>query len=185
MQNSDQHTRRHAGPRTGATLAALAALAGCGDPAAVGEQITPSIEIVDLAGLRGALERHRGRAVLLNFWAIWCAPCVAELPELVRVHDEFADRGGGVIGVSYDLMVPGPTHESIAAKMDGFARARGIDFPILIYDADDYDAINEHFALPGQVPVTLAIDRAGNVVDRVEGQAGIERFRALMELALR
>ncbi|MBM3789859.1 MAG: TlpA family protein disulfide reductase [Acidobacteria bacterium] len=142
------------------------------------------IRIVDLAALESVLAEQQGRAVLINFWAIWCEPCVAELPELLEVARDYRERGGVVLGVSYDLMVPDVTRDSVLEQMRAFAAQRRIDIPVLIYEADDYDAINERFDLPGPVPFTLALDRGGAIVDRQEGQSGRERFAAMMEKAL-
>lgn len=145
----------------------------------------PDIRIVDLKGLEAALAEHRSEGVLLNFWAIWCQPCVAEMPELVEVAREYRGRGGAVLGVSYDLMTPGATRDEVLQQMRAFIAARSFDIPILIYEADDYDSINERFELPGPVPVTLAIDRKGKIVDRQDGESGKERFVAMMQKALK
>ena len=91
---------------------------------------------------------------------------------------------GTVLSVSYDLMIPDVTREEVLQQMHGFVDQRGIDIPVLIYDADDYDAINERFGLPGPIPVTLAFDRNGAIVDRQEGEAGKDRFIAMMLKAL-
>jgi len=144
----------------------------------------PDIRIVDLKGLQAVLDEHRGQGVLLDFWAIWCEPCVAELPELLETGREYRARGGTVLTVSYDLMVPGVTREEILQKMRAFVAERRIDAPVLIYDAEDYDAINEAFKLPGPIPVTLALDRKGGIVDRQEGRGTKARFAAMMQKAL-
>lgn len=146
--------------------------------------VSPSISIVDFAGLEPALEAGRGEGMLLNFWAIWCAPCVAEMPELVEVAHEYRERGGRVIGVSYDLMIPGADASTIETTMREFLDGRRLDIPVLIYDDVDYSAINERFELPGEVPVTLAIDKNGVVVDRQEGKAGKQRFDEMMRKAM-
>lgn len=145
---------------------------------------TADVRIVDLAGLEAAISDQRGKGVLLNFWAIWCAPCLAELPHLVETASEYAARDGAVLGVSYDFMVPGVTREDVLQQVSDFVADRGIDIPILIYEADDYDAINARFSLPGPIPVTLAIDRNGEIVDRQEREADKDRFTAMMEKAL-
>lgn len=144
---------------------------------------TPDIRIVDLKGFDAALAEHHGQGFLLDFWAIWCEPCVAELPDLVETAKEFRGRGA-VVTVSYDLMVPDVTREVVLQKMRAFVAKRHIDVPVLIYDASDYDAINERFKLPGPIPVTLAIDRNGTIVDRCEEQANKSRFAAMMRKAL-
>lgn len=145
---------------------------------------TPEIQVVDLKGLEAALDGYRGQGVLLDFWAIWCEPCVAELPELLQTAREYRSRGGAAIGVSYDLMIPGVTRDDVLKKMRAFVAERKIDISILIYDADDYDAINKRFTLPGPIPATLAIDRNGAIVDRQDGPANHARFSAMMQKAI-
>jgi thiol-disulfide isomerase/thioredoxin len=156
--------------------------ADAGDASA--STVASPIEIVRFAGLDARLAELRGEGMLLNFWAIWCAPCVAELPDLVEVAHAYRERGGRVVGISYDLMVPGPDPATIESTMRSFLQRRELDFPVLIYDEDDEDAINERFDLPGGLPITLAIDRHGQIVDRQDGQAGKERFDEMMRRAL-
>jgi thiol-disulfide isomerase/thioredoxin len=156
-----------------------AAQAGVGDEAAVS-----MIEIVDFDGLEAALPELRGEGLLLNFWAIWCAPCVEELPELVEVAHAYRERGGRVVGISYDLMVAGADETAIVDTMRKFLERRELDLPVLIYDEADEEAINARFDLPGGLPITLAIDRSGSIVDRQDGQAGQARFEEMMRRAL-
>jgi len=167
------------------TLVLLGALVAClaATPAASIEG-APDVRIVDLAGLDAALARHRGQALLLNFWAIWCEPCVAEMPELLEVGRQFRDRNAVVLTVSYDLMIPDVTPEDVLKQMRAFLEKKKFDMPVFIYNAPDYDAINARFGLPGPVPVTVAIDRAGTIVARHAGKGGRDRFLALMQKAL-
>ena len=144
----------------------------------------PAIAFVGLNELQAEIAKLRGRGVLLDFWATWCVPCVAELPSVVEVAHEYQGRGGSVLLVSYDLMVPGVTRESVRAQVEAFVSKRKIDVPVLIYDAPDYDAIDARFELPGEIPVTLAIDGKGRIVDRQEGRAEKERLAELMQRAL-
>ena len=145
---------------------------------------TASIELVHFADLEQALSAARGQGMLLNFWAIWCPPCVAELPELLEVAREYRARGGRVVGVSFDLMMPDADRAGIESQMRDFLAARGIDYPILIYDEDDFAQIEERFGVGGEIPVTLAIDESGAIVDRQLGRASRERFEQLMLAAL-
>lgn len=143
-----------------------------------------TIEIVDLAGLERAIEAQRGQACLVNFWATWCEPCVAELPALLEVVDEYQERGGRVLGVSYDLMVPGVERGEVVPMLRAYVVERGWALPTLVYEAPDYEAIDARFDLPGAIPVTLAFDRDGRLVDRAEGETSRERFEELMRHAL-
>ena len=165
------------------TMTALAVcLAAVG--AGSGRAAQPEIRVVDLAGLDAAIAAHRGQAILLNFWAIWCEPCVAELPDLLEVGRRFRGRGGVVLTVSYDLMVPDATPAGALKQVKEFAAARKIDAPVYIYNAPDYEAINQRFGLPGPVPMTIAIDRAGKVIERHPGKAGRAGFESMMQRAL-
>jgi len=145
---------------------------------------TPEIKVVDLKGLEAALAAHKGKAVLVNFWAIWCEPCVAELPDLLEVGRQFRDRPAVLVTVNYDLMVPDVTKTGVLKQVRAFAAARKMDVPIYIYDGLDYDAINARFGLPGPVPMTIALDPTGKVVDRHAGKSGKEGFAAMMTKAL-
>ncbi len=170
-----------------ALLAALACDTGEGVPRegnAGGAVAESSIAIVGFEGLEAALAARRGGGLLLNFWAMWCPPCVAELPELVEVARAYRERGGAVVGVSYDLMIPDTDPDTIEATVREFLDTRSLAFSVLVYDEDDYEAINARFALPGDIPVTLAIDAQGRIVDRQEGRAGKERFEEMMRKAL-
>jgi thiol-disulfide isomerase/thioredoxin len=144
----------------------------------------PDVRVVDLKGLEAAVARFRGKALLVNFWAIWCQPCVAELPEFLEVGRQYRDRNAAVLTVSYDLMVPDVTKDDVLKAMHAFVAAKKIDAPVLIYDGPDYDAINSRFGLPGPVPVTIAIDADGKVVDRRSGQTTRQQFEELMRKAL-
>ena len=144
----------------------------------------PALRIATLEELKTELEARRGRAYLLNFWATWCEPCVEELPDLADLHTKFVDQGGGVVGISYDLMVPGPGPAKVLQNVERLARGRELPFDNYVFDDDDYSRINAWLELPGPVPVTLAIDARGEVVDRQEGKAGPERFEAMMRTAL-
>src|SRR5688572_832090 len=112
-------------------------------------------------------------------------PCVAELPYLVQVADEFAAQGGRVIGISQDLFIPDSTPASALQAVQKMAAARGLRYPILILDDKTLDALNTRFGLPGPIPCTIALDASGKEVDREEGDADLERFRAMMRRALR
>jgi thiol-disulfide isomerase/thioredoxin len=174
-----------------ALVSCAALIAACGQqngatsPTAA-RQTKPAgtVEVADIARIDAVLAEHRGHGVLLNFWAIWCAPCVEELPELMEVGREHAQAEGDVVLVSYDLMIPGVQRDEVVKRVEAFAKKRGMDVPILIYDAPDFEAINEHFKLPGGVPVTLAYDRTGKLVDTQDGGAKKPRFEEMMRKAL-
>jgi thiol-disulfide isomerase/thioredoxin len=142
------------------------------------------VEIAGLARVEQAIAEHRGHPLLLNFWATWCPPCVEELPGLLAVAKEHESGGLQVLGLSFDMMLPNKQPDEVIAHVRGFLDQRGLALPTLILEGADFEATSARFDLPGGIPVTLAIDRAGNVVDRHEGQGSREHFERLARKAL-
>src|SRR5689334_22673171 len=66
---------------------------GAGTPA-------PGFQLKDLAGHTVRLSDYRGKVVVINFWATWCAPCLAEMPELVKLQRDYKEKGIQIIGVA-------------------------------------------------------------------------------------
>ncbi|OHB71536.1 MAG: hypothetical protein A2V70_08175 [Planctomycetes bacterium RBG_13_63_9] len=60
------------------------------------------LEVIDEQGFAAALRRHRGKVVLVDFWATWCGPCVELFPHTVQLHRRLGDQGLAVISVSLD-----------------------------------------------------------------------------------
>jgi hypothetical protein len=105
------------------------------------------------------------------------------MPHLVQVAAEAAERGGRVLSVSQDLF-PDFGKDEALAKVRAFVQKQRIPFPVWVLDADSLDPLGEAYALPGPIPVTLALDASGKEVDRQEGPAELERMREMMARAL-
>src|SRR5690348_10156608 len=84
----------------------------------------PDVVLKDLTGKAVRLADLRGSVVLLNFWATWCIPCAAEVPDLVKWQDEYRASGLRIVGVTY------PPANIAAVKK--FVRDKKVDYPILI-----------------------------------------------------
>jgi thiol-disulfide isomerase/thioredoxin len=160
--------------RPGGEAAAGGASAGeAGGPAA-GDAALPRaaeapLAIADVDGLHAELQARRraGRAVLLNFWATWCVPCVEELPDLAKLSREFADRGVDFVGVSLDAWVTGNGDET-ERKVKAFLARTGVSYPNYIYQGDQ-DPLLSGFDLPGAIPYSALYDRGGRKVASWEG----------------
>ncbi len=116
---------------------------------------------LDAAGSQTSIAAFRGKVVLLNFWATWCAPCLAELPSLDRLQERLGDEGLAVVAVSEDK----------GAALDR-ARAllvrRGLDH--LRFFHDDGSALVRDLGVRG-LPASVIIDRDGREMARLAGAA--------------
>lgn len=108
---------------------------------------------------------------IVNLWATWCVPCVAEMKDLSEVRNAFRGRGVEIVGVSLDDAIPGG-REVRRGKVERFVTGRKIGFPIAYYTGRTPPLL-DYYDVSGELPVTLLFDRAGREVGRIEGQ--IER----------
>jgi thiol-disulfide isomerase/thioredoxin len=94
------------------------------------------------------LEDFRGKVVLIEFWGTWCGPCIAQLPEIRRLHDSYADRGLVVIGV----------HSTRSSeKAADFAKSNNLNWSIAL---DDDDQSETAYGVQSW-PTCYLIDRRG------------------------
>lgn len=108
----------------------------------------------DLQERPANLAHYRGRPLVVNFWARWCAPCRAEIPELLRFRQ--VHRGHiEVIGIGI---------EDQAEAARDFARASGIDYPVLIAGDQGIPLMQALGNTRGGLPYTLFIDGRGRIV---------------------
>jgi hypothetical protein len=106
------------------------------------------------------------------------------MPGLVQVARE-NDARAEVLLVSYDLVSDEDGRpDQVRERVAKFVGGRGWGLPVLVYDGPDLDALNERFALPGPIPVTLAFDAQGREVDREEDAASAERLAEMLATAL-
>jgi hypothetical protein len=106
------------------------------------------------------------------------------LPDLVEIGRIHKERGGEVITIAHDLALPDSTADEALAHLRIFAKKSQLDAPIFLLKADQFDAVIEHFDIPGPIPYTIALDRQGKEVDTQEGSADLERFDEMMRRAL-
>jgi peroxiredoxin/outer membrane lipoprotein-sorting protein len=127
----------------------------------------PDFELKTLEGERVRLQDLRGKPVLLSFFASWCGPCRAELPGVVRLHEEFKGQGLQVIGVNDE-------GKGTARR---FAEKAGLTFAIL----DDANAKVNRLYLVRAIPAAFLIDRDGKVVRYLRGGRDYDTLRAALK----
>jgi cytochrome c biogenesis protein CcmG/thiol:disulfide interchange protein DsbE len=134
----------------------------------------PAFRLPSLAGGEVDLASYRGRVVVLNFWATWCPPCVAEMPSLERLHRQLGPEGLAVVTVSTD---------EDEAELRRFVSQHGLTVQVLLDPGGRVAA--EEYHTTGY-PETFTLDRAGVVLEHVVGPAewdspeAISHFRALL-----
>jgi len=133
---------------------------------------TPPLRLPRLDGGVIALNEHRERLVIVNFWATWCEPCTLEMPTLEALWREYRQRGLMVLGVSIDRGAPRPLLEPYVARL-------GLSFPILL-DADL--AVSRAWRVQG-LPATFVVRPGGDAVGMAVGarEWSSEEMRALLE----
>ena len=148
-----------AGPAAAPPASAPAPAAAAPAEQAAGVQQTaeiPQLQVQTVDGKAYDLASHRGKWVVVNFWATWCAPCLQEMPELSALH---AMRSNvEVVGLAYEDIEP--------AEMQAFLKARPVAYPIAILDV--YDPPKD-FATPRGLPMTYLIAPDGKVAKQFVG----------------
>jgi cytochrome c biogenesis protein CcmG, thiol:disulfide interchange protein DsbE len=139
------------GARTShATAAAAPAATTAATTTGKGEAAKLDLVVKDMNGAAVRLADYKGKVILLNFWATWCGPCQAEIPELVNTYAEYKDRGVVILGVSID-----DTAETLRA----YAAQKQMQYPVLLMQDDVDQAYGPIFG----VPVTFFIGRDGTI----------------------
>jgi len=133
----------------------------------------PALILRDLQGRNLRLNDYKGKVVLINFWATWCPPCRAEVPELVKWQREYRGRGLQIIGVTY----PPQTTKEVRR----FVRNLKINYPVAL-GTKQAKAL---FFQGETLPVSVIIDREGNVRDIIEGILLPEEFEQKIKPLLR
>jgi thiol-disulfide isomerase/thioredoxin len=119
-------------------------------------QDVPPFTLSDLDGKSVAFADLRGKVVLVNFWATWCPPCRAEIPDLIKLQEKYRDKLV-VIGVSEDEIPP--------EEVKAFATAQKMNYPVVMSTPE----MSTIFKGVSALPTTFVIDREGRVQMRHVG----------------
>lgn len=128
-------------------------------------QSHPGFSLPDLGGERVEAERFAGRAMLVNFWATWCAPCRREMPVLQAASRQYGDSLA-VVGIALDDPDP------VAA----FVEELGIEYTILVGQDEVLDVQSEWGNRVGAMPYTVLVDGEGMVRWRHYGEVTAEEL---------
>jgi thiol-disulfide isomerase/thioredoxin len=134
-------------------------------PVIAGED-APGYNVLSLAGEEVSLDDFRGRVVLLNIWATWCAPCKEEMPSMQRLYEELEGTDFEILAVSVDA----PFGEVDAfgragGNLDAFTAEMGLTFPIF---QDPSGGIQRAYQTTG-VPESFVVGRDGIIYKKLAG----------------
>jgi thiol-disulfide isomerase/thioredoxin len=134
-----------------------------------------ALDFVDGAGAARSLAEWRGRVVLVNLWATWCAPCVEEMPALDRIAARLGGADFDVVAIAVDRQG--------AAVVRPFMEKLGLSR--LVLHLDPTNAVVRALAAPG-LPVSVVLDREGRELGRVLGAAEWDspEFEAILRRAI-
>lgn len=119
--------------------------------------IAPGWKLQTVDGKTLQSSDFKGKVVILDFWATWCPPCRAEIPDLIALQKQYGEKGLAVIGVSVD--------QDGAAAVKTFAKKFGINYPVVLADQK---VVRDYGGIEG-IPTTFVIDRLRRIVTQHVG----------------
>ena len=117
---------------------------------------TPEFKLTDLNGKAFKSSQLQGNVVLLDLWATWCEPCIADIPMLNRLHEKFGGRGLKVVGIAVE--------SGWAKDIRPHVAKLGIKYPVLV----GTDKIVEQYEMIG-FPTTYLIGKDGRMIKKYLG----------------
>lgn len=153
-------------------LAAFAFVLAVAAHASVVGQAAPALTFKDLAGNDVSLAALKGKVVVVDFWATWCGPCLAEIPGYVAMQKKYEKDGLVIVGVSLDAK--GPKH------VQRFVEQNGMNYAVVMGDNDAVSAFGGFEA----IPTTFLIGRDGRILHEKTGAMDHADYEAIVKKAL-
>ena len=129
----------------------------------------PAFTLATLDGKKVSLSDYKGRPVLVNFWATWCAPCKVEMPWFEEFNKQYAAQGFVILGLADDVDSGKDTIAKVAQKT-------GVTYPILLTDGK----VQKSYAPGGMdyLPMSFYVDRNGVIVEETAGLGSKDEIEA-------
>ena len=155
------------------SVVVVAALVGALAYALMAKPAAPPQVFSTLDGRQIALAEQHGKVVLVNFWATSCPGCVKEMPDMVKVYNDYRDRGFEIVAVAMSYDPP--------EYVNNFVQTRQLPFPIVL-DADGAHA--QAFGNVQVTPTSFVIGPDGRIHEHKLGEIDFDRLRALLDRVL-
>ena len=117
------------------------------------------------------LKKNYSKYTLIIFWASWCPPCVREIPDFVRLHEAYNDKGFEIIGIALD------EEQAVIDFIDPI----GVDYPILIATNSGIALTQAYGNRLGILPFSVIVDRKGNIVSSHRSELSFERVEQIIK----
>ena len=128
------------------------------------------VSLPDTTGKEQSLAQWRGKVVVVNFWATWCAPCREEMPEFIKAQQQHGAQGLQFVGIAVDQ----------ADKVEQFAKEIGLNYPTLI---GGFGAMELSKSLGNKLmalPFTVVLDRKGEIVHTQLGELKPAKLQSII-----
>ncbi|SDZ76562.1 cytochrome c-type biogenesis protein [Lachnospiraceae bacterium NK3A20] len=156
------------------------------DPETAKVQLLPAVDFTlhDQYGETHSLSGYRGKTVFLNFWATWCNPCVAEMPDIQKLYEEFESGVNADDDPDNDVVILGIAAPDYGAEtseegIKAFLEDHDITYPVLMDPAADEDLYLDYYITA--FPTTYMIDRDGNVFGYITGSMSEDVMRQIID----
>ena len=142
----------------------------------------PEFTLRSVEGKKVSLADYKGKAVLINFWATWCAPCKIETPWLVELRNQYAAQGFEILGISMDDIDRGDPEKLSGEKKEiaRFVQLQHMPYPVLI----EGDSISKPYGGLDDLPTSFFVDRNGTVVAAQLGLTSKDEIEANIKKSL-
>ncbi len=126
---------------------------------------------LDLEEKRQPLSQWKGKIMVLNFWATWCPPCRAEIPDFVKFQKAYASKGVQIVGIAIDQK----------SKVVDFAKEYKMNYPVLLGDLAGIDLAKRIGNKEGGLPYTVVVGQDGKIVATQLGAISYEKLQVTIE----
>lgn len=132
------------------------------------EVIMPALEfsLPDLNGKQRSITEWQGKIRIINFWATWCPPCLKEIPEFIKLQNQFDDKGIQFIGIAIEDK----------QAVEEYLNTININYPILIGGDEAINLSHQLGNIVNAVPFSLIINKQGQIIHRQPGELSKEKI---------